>query len=327
MKRFQTANRSLLKSCVWLSLFPLLFLAEAGRGQGVVNWLPSLDRAFPMAKERNRPLLVYFYDPGEKWCFTMEFYTFCNRDVAAAIHASFLPVRLLNKDNSRLSKDYRIRRLPTILFLTPSGEEIDRAEKFVDSEPFLQLLKRILKGENTFMYWKRRAENAAHDPMAWFQLAERYLSRNRNAEAQRYYERILLLSSVDPPLLQQEAELGYAFSVGQSGRDRKALSLLEEFCEKHPQSPLLPKAEFSIGLNHLFSNKEKKAEKKFREVAMQYGETPWGKKALIMAEEMKIGREKEEPTEYVTDWESNFLGNNFHMTPQEEGKKKKKKKK
>jgi len=284
-----------------------------------------MDRASLIARERNLPLLLYFYTPEEKWCFSMELYTFCDPKVVSTIHQNFLPIRLQRSEHPRLLKTYGVKRFPTLLFLTPSQEEIDRVDRFVDAVTFLRFLERVIQGENTFLYWKNRAGKGSEDPIAWFQLAERHLSREMHSESQAYYRKIIALPSTEPPLLREEAELGYAFSVGQSGRRTKAIQLLQEFCARNPSSPLQAKARFSIGLTYLFSNKDRKAESQFREVALHYGETPLGRKALIMAEELKMSRENREEPKYILDWESGFLGQDYSFPLQDrDGKKKRK---
>ena len=295
-------NRGLLSILGMLLAVPSLAL-----GQPQIKWITDLDRAVSSSKQQGKPLLLSFTDAYEKWCFSLDFYTYCEPQVVQIVEQAFIPARVEKGKDSRLVKEFSIQRYPSTLFLDPSGQEIERCEQFLPPDQFLVLLKAVLEGTDTYQYWKARVAENPKDAEACFRLAEKYLARNRCDLAASLYQQAIDLDPAGQIPVTQECQLGLAFALGQSGKHDKALKALTEFCEQHQGSPLVAKADFSIGLTYFFDGKNSKAEEKWRAVARDYPDTVWGKKALIMAEEMKRGRESPDESNYNVTWENDFM--------------------
>lgn len=301
-------NKWGLKSLPGMSIGLLMMLASGAVGQTQISWLSSVQKALDLAKQENKMVMVSFFDPKDKWCFSMDFYTFSDPRAADRASRGFFPVRLERGKHDGEIRRFDIRRYPTLLFLDPSGEEIDRCEQYLAPEAFVQFLNMIETGTGTYQDCKRKVESNPNDPESCFRLAEKLLIRDQCDEAVEYYQRAIALDPEEKNWFTPEAELGIAFALGQDGKHEKAIKALEEFCEGHPDSPLTAKARFSIALTHFFAGKDVRAEKMLREVSMAFPDTVWGKKAAIMSEEMKLAREKPEESNFRVNWEDNFLG-------------------
>ncbi|TVR67557.1 MAG: thioredoxin family protein [Spirochaetaceae bacterium] len=103
-----------------------------------IPWIEETDSAFLEAERSGRPVLLLV--TGGLWCDPcnwLEENTLAQRSVSSLIAAGFVPVRILDTDPGW--DDWGVERLPTLLVLDATGEEIDRVAGAV-TPPVLQEL-------------------------------------------------------------------------------------------------------------------------------------------------------------------------------------------
>lgn len=111
----------------WLlctALFSLGLVSSASAQQGV-RWHPDFEAAKALAAQTNRLVLLHFWTEGCGPCMQMEREVFSREDVAAAIAAGYVPVRLHSSHPA--ARQFNVSRYPTDLIITPQGEVIDRS--------------------------------------------------------------------------------------------------------------------------------------------------------------------------------------------------------
>ena len=108
-----------------------------------VPFTGSIRQAVDRARTEKRPILIDVYSPRKFLCTKMEMNVYSRKDVADAVEAAFIPLRL-NPESSKRSKaylaKYGITEVPTTLFINEKGEEIGRVQGYADPEEFLDEL-------------------------------------------------------------------------------------------------------------------------------------------------------------------------------------------
>jgi thiol-disulfide isomerase/thioredoxin/YHS domain-containing protein len=111
--------------------------------QNSIQWVHSLSEAQAKAKAENRVVLVHFWSTTCPPCRKLEANVFPDPQFAQSVNAGFVPVKVNINDEKDIARRYRIRRIPTDLFLTPEGAEVFRTISPQDPVQYAGLLGKI----------------------------------------------------------------------------------------------------------------------------------------------------------------------------------------
>jgi len=109
-----------------------------------VKWLYDYDQALARAGDENKPILVDFYRDWCGWCKKLDAETYGNETVAAFLNESFICLKVDAEEHVDLAEEYDVVGYPTILFLSPDGEEIGRIAGYKPPDKFLQDAENLL---------------------------------------------------------------------------------------------------------------------------------------------------------------------------------------
>lgn len=113
-----------------------------------VKWIyDDRTKAFDLAREKNKLLMIDFWADWCAACIELDHKTFSVPEVYNTINQDFIPLKI---DGSKVTDElkaiwaeYSVKGLPTVLFLTPDGEELERFEAFRNEDQVMQVLKRV----------------------------------------------------------------------------------------------------------------------------------------------------------------------------------------
>lgn len=141
----------------WMCLLPALLLAAGCGTQGSrsaapdagpteksdINWMEDYEEAQALAAEENRPMMV---DVFATWCHPCDILAervFTQAEVEER-SKEFVALRVDADERRDLARKWRIMNLPTVLFLSPDGEELGRVMGAVPPQNMLDEMAKVL---------------------------------------------------------------------------------------------------------------------------------------------------------------------------------------
>lgn len=95
-----------------------------------IAWVDGFEDALAKAKEKNKPVMVEFYLEGSGPCENMEKESLAHPDVRR-LSRKFVCTKVDYAKHKDIGSEYKIKLVPTLLFLRPDGSEINRMEHYV----------------------------------------------------------------------------------------------------------------------------------------------------------------------------------------------------
>jgi thiol-disulfide isomerase/thioredoxin/YHS domain-containing protein len=121
----------------------LAMVAEASAQQGIRWQETSIEGAQRQAAQSGRLVLVHFWSPSCGPCRKMDRDVFARPEVAAAVAANYVPVKINADHFPHTCQQYRITALPTDLILSPDGQPLSRSQGFVGSDIYVGRLDQV----------------------------------------------------------------------------------------------------------------------------------------------------------------------------------------
>ena len=110
----------------------------------------SLDAATKLAAEKNTLVFVEFYTDWCSWCRRLESETLTDRNVREEL-GKFVAVRLNAETNgAEAARRLGVESYPAMIFLDPSGEEVERILGYLPPEKFVDEVRRIRTGDTLY---------------------------------------------------------------------------------------------------------------------------------------------------------------------------------
>ena len=133
--------------CRWLCL--LMLAATASVHAADLAWESDVDAAWKVAREKQRPLLVFITTAGCRYCTLMQNTTFADPDVADLIDRGFVPAAVDAKDVAWLIKSQKVTSFPTTLVISADAQVLDRINGYVKAAELVPRLNKTAAGDGT----------------------------------------------------------------------------------------------------------------------------------------------------------------------------------
>jgi len=175
-------------------------------------------------------------------------------------------------DGVDLAKQYNVHGYPTVVFVQNDGKEIDRIVGYLPPKSFLDELKRIDGGEDTYISLVKQVKETPQDVDVLIKYANKLQDRQPYSEEGR--KTWQLISSLSKPETKEHTEAQFRVAQFQSVQE-KSSKPLKEYIADNPESPYLINAYTNlVGIQKGLGNKEAEASayKKAVEVAEKQNE-------------------------------------------------------
>ena len=110
----------------------------------------SLDQAIAAAKQDNTLVFVEFKTEWCSWCRRLEAETLTDTDVKRELEEMVALQLDAEKEGKQEAERFGIESYPTMVFLDPSGEEVERIVGYLPPDKFLAEVRRIRTGDTLY---------------------------------------------------------------------------------------------------------------------------------------------------------------------------------
>ncbi len=135
-----TTARARFFACTLLVLASSLVSGSLVNGADSIGWQTDYTKAAEIAARERKLLLLHFYFDACTPCRKLEANVFPRPEVAAAIHAAYVPVKIDIDKSPELARKYQIARFPHDLIVTPNGLEVYRDVSPQDPAKYVAML-------------------------------------------------------------------------------------------------------------------------------------------------------------------------------------------
>ena len=191
-----------------------------------ISWAAVLDRA---NLGDDRPILIHFY---ATWCGPCKLLEAMVYNEAAVVEeladVVTFKVDIEKSKYAALVDRFGITLLPTLLWCTPGGQEVDRFTGYVSAQEFLDHMRRFRTGTDTYLDISKMVAAHPQDPVLLLDLARRNHQRGYNKRSEVLYRRLLNLRDQATVSLINQALLGIARLAHERGDTTEARILARQ---------------------------------------------------------------------------------------------------
>ncbi len=130
-----------------IALATALLLLPIQAAPAAVRWHHDLAAAQQVAEQHQRLVLLHFYSEWCAPCQRLKRELYPRPDVAAAISANYVPVKIDGVRFRQLAAEYQVDRFPTEIITDASGNVLLRTVTPPDAERYIQLLNQVASSQ------------------------------------------------------------------------------------------------------------------------------------------------------------------------------------
>jgi len=108
-----------------------------------IQWQTDIEQAKQLAAKSNRLVLVHFWAPWCKPCVRLDNTVFNQQNVAQAVHAHYVPVKVNASEFQVAAKEYGITSLPTDMVMKPDGQVVTKFNSPATPQDYMGQLTQI----------------------------------------------------------------------------------------------------------------------------------------------------------------------------------------
>lgn len=236
-----------------LTAFLVVISAAAGLADGI-TWHESFEDAIASAGQTGRPVLVVFSGGGDcGWCSEMAGETLVAPEVVA-LARSFEVAQVLALRRDDLSTRYMVATYPTVVFLSPDGEVIEKVSGYLPPEVFIEVMQGALDAHAALQ--QARALEAAL--VGQQPTPEQLLSVTRQYSLANSFERVVewgnRVMACGDAAVRPEALLLVGKALVALDEPRQAIEPLREFITLAPEGEMAWTGKLHLGYAYLMTD-------------------------------------------------------------------------
>ncbi len=194
-----------------------------------VPWLEDVSWQEVIREAQNKPLRPILIDFYAQWCGPCKLLDVMVYNEAEVIDelsdVVTFKVDIDKPEYKHLKEEFNVSVLPTLVWLDERGRELDRFTGYQNKDEFLEIIRSIRQGENTFYRIIDLQLNRPQDPGLLFDLARRYAEQGNTIEAEILYRRLMGLRFCGDKTVVTNGMLGLAAMEEKAGRHPQAKGL------------------------------------------------------------------------------------------------------
>ena len=214
-----------------------------------IQWRESYPKALEEAARAAKPILADFEADWCGWCKKLDRETFGNAEVIKLVEAFFIPVRIDTDHQPKISAEFKVKGLPTILLLSPEGKELKRLSGFRPADKFLSELRQALKSAAALDELRKAVEKDPGDLDSVRAWARASFASGNPAAAEKILSDALRRKPMEASLLLELADIKRSGGQANEARElyKQILSLGEARAGSSFQEAHLPLARLQLG--------------------------------------------------------------------------------
>lgn len=118
-------------------------LLAPASAQQPIRWEYNLPSAKQLAGQTNRLVVVHFWADWCSPCKRMEQDVFCRPEVATALEADYVAVKLHKDHFPATAKEFGVTAIPADVIITPQGQVVERFQGYTDARQYVGRLNRV----------------------------------------------------------------------------------------------------------------------------------------------------------------------------------------
>jgi thioredoxin-like negative regulator of GroEL len=257
-----------------------LLLAGPAPAPGI-QWEQGFDRAMKLARKHDRPVLVDFSTQWCGLCRRLERSTYVEPLVVARAD-SFIAVKVNAEGSPRereVVREYGIRHVPTILFLSPRGRQVMRVEGFQGPGQFPRTMDAALETARRVGAWEEALEHEANDAAALSDLGVHLWNQRCYEESFGLLRRAARHDGLLPASDRRRTRLLLAVLLNAQGRYAEAETVIKEALTLGPKAPDRPTLLYILGYTYVSWGRRAEGVQTLRVLVSEHPQSPIAPKA------------------------------------------------
>ncbi len=261
-----------MRRFIALSLIVLLIVSCASKPVKI-SWVSSLNEAVKMAEKSKQNILVFFFTSWSKWCQILEDSSLNNSKIAD-LKDRLIFTKLNAETNREETLKYNVTDFPSLILLTPKGEEIDRIVGFNSSKELVKKINNYLKGKETLADLQNKARKDSLNTVLNFRLGEKFQERGQWSQGEKFYHQVLKLDPKNSKSKSDSALFNLAIIKIKNTDFDQALEKLDQLKNQFPKSDILVSAELYRAFCYSKKGEKSKAVSLYESFLKQYPNYP-----------------------------------------------------
>ena len=244
------------------SLAVLLVLSSPATAGGI-KWERSFEEALKKAKASRKPILVDFWAEWCGWCHRLDKTTYMDAMVVRKAE-EFVAVKVNTEGSTKegeVALRYDVQSLPTIVFLSPEGRQVDRLNGFQGPGQFPRTLDKALEGARRVIALEEALEKDPSDAGALAGLGQHLFEQEFYEESRDLLYRAVKVEQGQPPAGRRRVRMLLAIIQNYDRKYAEAEALLKGALKIKPAGDDEAKIQFVLGRTYASWGRREEAQK------------------------------------------------------------------
>jgi thioredoxin-like negative regulator of GroEL len=257
-----------------------LVLAGPTPARGI-QWEKDFDRAMELARTHDKPVLVDFWTEWCGLCRRLDRSTYVEPLVTGRAK-DFVTVRVNAEGSHReleIVEAYGVRKVPTILFLSPRGRQAVRVDGYQGPGQFPRTMDEALATAGRVSAWEKALERDADDAAALSALGVHLWNQKRYDESGELLVRAARNDVRRPVEERRRTRLLLAILRNAGRQYAEAETMIKEALSLDPEASDQPSLLFVLGWTYVSWGRRAEGVQTLRVIVREHPQSPVAQKA------------------------------------------------